>query len=328
MAKGKKPLKRKATSKTTKKQVTAIAKSVVEREAKKKVELKFFDVQEHRSKTPRIVVGAHYSVLGFSSTNNDNAQGGVLQYPNGLDMYKLSGMNPFKGNSNPSYVRKYAIEGRYCNPLSMKIKWNINIDPKINPIGIDAISRDVAKNGPVLCRMIQVVPKKFAGSLGTEPNPAVDLFTNKYGTAVGVDTLETDQMDVMSCPVNTRRYKKERDIKFVVKPPWIANYVPTNTNDTGVTEYLAQIMPNNGTPEKRLTTYNQLAAKKGGKVYYEDPNLSTTINPTSGHQRTYTLFHFQYLAARTFTDSAGGYSPGAPDNLYIDCNPLSRFTDQ
>ena len=319
---------RKSGKAATKKQVTAIAKSVVQREAKKKVELKFFNVEEHRSRSPRVVVGTNFSVIGFSSTNNDNSQGGVIQYPSGLDMYKLSGLRPFKGNSSPSETRKYAIEGRECSPLSMKIKWCLNIEPKLNSVGLDAINRAVAENGPVICRMIQVVPKKHAGSQGTEPDPRLDLFTNKYGSACGCDTLETDDMDIMSFPINTRRYKKERDIKFVVKPPWVANFVPSGHDGSDMSEFLGQIIPNTGSPEKRLTTYNQLANKKNGKVYYEDPNGSTTINPTSGHQRTYTLFHFVYLAARTYTDSANGYTPTAPNNVYMDCNLVSRFTDQ
>lgn len=332
---------------TNKKQVEAIAKQVVTRQLKKEVELKYFDSAEWRNIVPFYLAGNKFSCVGFSSTNNTQPDGGAYQYPTGHNIYQLQCLNPFKSNSIDPEKRNYAIEGRECNPLSALTHFVLSRDPAVNqqvltlPITQNQENKqppfnqvtplDVAMNCPVICRMVRVVPN-LASGINTEPDPAEDLFLNRYGDPQGVNGTEIDEVDVMNWRINKRRYTVVTDTKFKLNNPYSISWTASSQSDVAVsqvselkTHFMANVTPNGDYCQRTFKCYDQLAQRKGGKVFYEDPNAAQVTNATSGHRRTYTLFHFMYQGADSVTGTA--WNKKAPIDLYIDTNTLSRFTD-
>lgn len=309
---------------TMDKKVKAIIKKQIDIKLKKKVELKHFDSNTWRNLAPiPAAAGANFSCIGFTSGVNANSQGGAYQYPNGTDIYQLRLLNPFKSNAVDPELRKYAIEGREITPLTALTKYVVSREAEVNPT-TGTGSAKLRHSAPVLCRVIQVVPRMSSG-IATEPNPADDLFLDNRSNPLGVNSVQVDEIDVMNYPINKRRYTVTQDFKFVIKNPfnisWVAN---PNANPPSVPNYLAQIAPNNGYCQRTIKSYTQLAKRKGDKLFYQAPNENTTTNATSGHQRTYTLFHFMYQGVENFGDDD---TVKSPTDLYLDVNTLSRFTD-
>lgn len=313
-------------------QVAKIAKSIVKTEMKKKTELKFFDSNEHRGIQPQAVVGSKLSCIGFSSTDVVQPDSGVYQYPVGTNIVSLKCLQPFKSNDADVKLRRYQLDGRECNPITARAKYVLNrtVAQNVNdlndtPPPTQGLGDNICNNFPVLCRVIQVVPK-LASSINTEANPAEDLFLNRYGTPTGVDKLDIDNIDVMVHPINKRRYKIQQDFKFKLQTPFAISWTANNEGEDR--PYLTSTTPNNDYCQRLVNSYYQLADRKGGKVFYLDPNVSSCANATSGHQRTYTLFHFQYMSIDSFASTTQLNAEDlCPTDLSIDVNTISRFTD-
>lgn len=332
------PVKKRAYKKRTfrkrknPKVIQKIAKQVVTRELKKKTELKFFDSNEFREITPVAVVGSKFSCIGFSSTDITQPDGGAYQYPAGTNITALKCLQPFKSNDGDVALRKYQLAGRECNPISARVNYVINRDVAVNEnaLGSDpppnqGLGANICHSFPVMCRIITVVPK-LASSINTECDPAVDLFLNRYGTPTGVDKLDIDNIDVMVHPINRRRYNVKSDFKIKLQTPFSVSWTANNPGEDR--PYLVNTTPNNDYCQRVIRQFYQLADKKGGKVFYLDPNASTTTNATSGHQRTYTLLHFQYASVDGFSGSSQVSATDlCPTDLSIDVNSISRFTD-
>jgi hypothetical protein len=322
------------------------AKAQVEKSLKKKMELKHFDSAEWRSINPFYIAGNKFSCVGFSSTNNTQPDGGAYQYPSGHNIYQLQALKPFHTNALDPILRSYSIEGRQCNPLSAKTIFNLQRDPAVNlnvltqpsnahtllPPDSQTQPLTVAQNCPVICRVIRVTPK-LASGINTEPDPAEDLFINRYGTEIGVNSSAMDEFDVFMYGINTRRYKKISDFKFKLNNPYNISWQAVQTPDDHTGDgrdahmnFMAQVMPNSSLGvSKDITVYDQLAKKKGGAVYYKDVGDPLVNNATSGHQRIYTFFHFMYQGADTVTGQ--NWNVKAPIDVIINSNTLSRFTD-
>jgi hypothetical protein len=313
-------------------QVAKIAKQVVTRELKKKTELKFFDSNEFRAIQPQPVVGSKFSCIGFSSTDIVQPDSGVYQYPAGTNITALKCLQPFKSNDTDTELRKYILNGRECNPITARCKYVLNrtVAQNVNdlndsPPPTQGLGDNICNNFPVLCRVITVVPK-LASSINTECNPSEDLFMTRYGTPTGVDKLDIDNIDIMVHPVNKRRYHVKQDFKFKLQTPFAISWTANNPDEDR--PYLTTTTPNNDYCQRLVNTYYQLAERKGGKVFYVDPNVSTCANATSGHQRTYTLFHFQYMSIDSFASTTQLNAEDlCPTDLAIDVNTVSRFTD-
>jgi hypothetical protein len=320
---------RKKNAQHKKTTVAKIAKQVVHKELKKKTELKFFDSNEFRDLNPVAVVGSKISVFGFSSTDIVQPDGGAYQYPTGTNMTPLKCLQPFKSSSSDTQFRRYLLDGRECNPITAQAKFVLRRDVAKNENSLNAsppptqgLGDNIMNNFPVICRVISVIPK-LASSINTECDPAKDLFLNRYGSPCGVDTLDVDNIDVLVHPVNKRRYIVQQDFKMKLQNPFAVSWTANNADEDR--PYLVQTTPNNDYSERIVKTFYQLAQRKGGKVFYEDPNASLTANATSGHRRTYTLFHFQHAGEIVSTQVSS--EAKCPTDIVIDVNTISRFTD-
>lgn len=328
------------------KSVAKIAKQVVDKTLAKRVELKYMNTQEIRGQEPYYptnVENKNFSCVGFSSNTNINTVGGSMQYPAGHDLTELRMTQPFHSGSSPSELRKYAIEGREVSPRVARTKFVITRDVSEMQAAITSRSGHtdnrlppfeqvmpgrVALGCPVRCRMIQVVPIMASGTNKT-PQPEEDLFLDTYGTAMGVDSGGIDNYDILTCPVNTRRYSVEKDTQFTINNPFNINWVPVHqgdppgSNNDLLTAYQPQLANNSRYAQKTITCNYQLSARKNGKMFYDDPN--TALNATSGHRRTYTFFHFVYVGGDEFTGT--DYEIHAPKDLRIDTYSVSKFSD-
>jgi hypothetical protein len=355
----KKPYKRKTTRKGVSKATTQkiakattqkIAKQVVKSELKKTVELKYMDTVEFRGQQPYLPPNPSarkFSCVGFSTSKNGNSVGGEIQYPAGHGIEELEMLRPFHTSASPSNLRKYAIDGREINPIQAQTKYVITRDisemkatltvpvtgqndNRLPPF-TQVMPGKVALGCPVVCRMIEVIPSLSSG-INKDVRPADDLFLDTYGTSMGVDTVGIDNYDILTCKVNKRRYKVKKDIKFQIQNPFNVNWVPVHQADppgssgggnTIITAYQPQLANNSRFAQKFITSNYQLSQRKGGKIFYDDPNIDE--NATAGHQRTYTFFHFVYVGGDDVTGS--DYEVHAPLDIRIDTHSISKFSD-
>ena len=255
------------------------------------------------------------SVLSFSTTSNlDPADGATVETYCGRQILNLNMLKPYKSDATTAYA-PYQIEGKHVFPTTNGVGWAIernwvNFGP-INATPVDGVYGNVPLAGlveqcPVRCRMIRVTPK-IAPGITTSINPTADLFMDQHGLPYSPTAATFTYSDAEFAAVNSRKYTVLQDIKFDLTQP-ITQQVDF-AYDGGVSGAIGKVVRTaNGMPSKRLVTRHQLSAKKGGPVYYEQPDAATTVNATTGHRREYIFMHFWYVA--TDGASATGQKQG------------------
>ena len=299
------------------------------------------------------------SVLAFSTTTALNPDQTTLLTYAGQPINSLEMLAPFTETATNPKHRPYSLDGKRSVPTKAQIAWSFersyvrlggtstSTQAPIEPIppGLTVNDQNLYRNLPMRCRMIRVTPKLQPG-VSTAINPTKDLFLDQFGLEYGVVSNGTGGgtpafesiTDCEFAKINTRMYTVLGDDKWTLGQPitatWRGNFVVQEDSTAPGHNYASwsQVLdvPKN-IPIKRRTTSHQLASKKGGEVYYDDPE--TQNNATSGHRREYIFCHFWYENGEGSIGGApnpkltsAGAVPDATD-ISIFLRPESRFKD-
>jgi hypothetical protein len=291
------------------------------------------------------VPNSKVSVIAFSNTVNSVGNGVIQTYGtngvdgNDLDMYELEMTRPFQaggaGDKSP-----YVIEGKEITPVSAINKWRMSRDigELLKGFYLNHASSggneqllippsDLAANLPVICRMVRVCPK-----LNQTKNlcfPAVDLFVNTYNNAIGVESADFDDNEMLNFRINRRKYDIVEDKFFRIQNGLTVQWQRSVWSDDTTSNSRAMVQPiitnTNANCEKLFTTSHMLTDRKGGKLHYNRTNNSP-LSADSGQRREYMLFHFCYAGAETFLQGEEATTV-CPVDLKLSNNATVQFTD-
>lgn len=333
----------------TKKDVVAIVKKTINVVAEKK----FMETEPHFGLQPRVARagGSRISVLGFVNTINSVGTGlnqanltyGVLDQASvptvGSLMKELKMLRPFTASTGTTQTKQYAIEGRECMPVSASCKWRLSRDIAKMVSGLETgnwNSNIGAPNGlqnnlPILCRMIRVSPKLT--QINQLCDPEQDLFLSPYSNALGVASNDMEEMEMMTWPINRRRYNVIADNKFKIQNGLTVSYQRGTFRDEDDNFSASMLQPTitntNANCEKFLTTGHILTQTKGKPVFYDQPELGDPTpveTATAGQRKEYILYHFMYMGAETYLNNEG-VTMKAPIDLKVSAIPTVKFTD-
>lgn len=264
------------------------------------------------------------SVCSFATTSNLDPDGNILTYC-GRNIYKLDMLKPFKSTDTPIRAPN-KLDGKACIPTSSLIGWNINRNYcEMEPVNSNTTDPNSVHGLPVRCRITKVTPKLAAG-VTTQINPSQDLFLDQYGEPYSALFNSFTYSDAEYAQINTNVYTVLSDEKFTLVPPLNV----TNTDNTGLSYWRASTLAYPPGPNtKRFVTEHQLADKRGGAVYYNQPDAAATVNATTGSRREYIFMHFWFQSGDHGNQApltGSGIVP-AYDDIKIHCRPESRFKD-
>ena len=290
------------TTRILKRGFTANQKSEVVKIAKKTInvvaEKKFMNTLPAYNVVPNVAKGggSRISVLGFSNTINAVGTGTnqvALTY--GIEdqtasptvpvvMRELKMLRPFTDNTGNDQTDNYAIEGRECMPVSASCKWRMCRDLGKMISGLEGASWNTqlgAPNGlqynlPILVRMIRVSPKLT--QVNQLCDPEQDLFLTPYNNATGVAVSSFEEFELMTYPINRRRYDVIADKTFKIQNGLTVGYqrslyvAPGAGGDANGSMLQPVISNTNANCEKVLSTGHMLTQKKGKPVFYDTPD--------------------------------------------------------
>lgn len=334
---------KKPLSKPQRAEVSKIAQATISKVA----EDKYMNSQRHIGVKPvqSTIGGTRVSVIGFSSSLTNTANGGQLHYGydanSSLEPIKEQKMlRPFVPATGNAQTDNYALEGRECKPKSAQCKWRFsrNISEMLTAVtrnnyyDQEPVPLNLAQNLPIICRMVQVVPKQTQTNVLCDPKE--DLFLDNYNNATGIDVGTFDDTEILTYRINKRRYTVVKDNFFRLQNGLTVQWQRAilNAGSPGSTSpSRAMLQPSitntNANCEKVITTYPQLTMKKHGSVFYDTPATSQLEAPSAGHKRTFTLLHFMYAGAESYFDDEALAFPTYPTDLRISASPIVKFTD-
>jgi len=345
------------TTRILKRGLTAKEKSEVRTIAKKTInvvaEKKFMNTLPSYNVVPNVAKagGSRISVLGFVNTINAVGTGlnqielnyGIEDQTAspvvGVPMRELKMLRPFTGLTGTDQTDNYAITGRECMPVSASCKWRLSRDIGKLTTGLEAanwnsnlgVPNGLQHNLPILVRMIRVEPKLT--QLNQLCDPEQDLFLSPYNNATGCAVSSFDELELMTYPVNKRRYNVIADKTFKIQNGLTVSYqratwedVPAGASQGSMLQPF--ITNTNANCEKVLTTGHILTAKKGKPVFYDIPdNRTPTVETaTAGQKKEYILYHMMYMGAETYLDNEAVVDK-SPTDLKISAIPIVKFTD-
>lgn len=310
-------------NKTEKKETKAIVKAAI----KKEHTLKYFDVDTtFTAAAPAVSQQANalrqISVLGYSSTTNEN-NAGVTQNYGSQAFIPLYLARPFKENNPSSELATNALNGQYILPKKALSRFSMErVAYSIGYENTSAVDRDMAESLPIHYRIIKVEIKAQQGTMEVV-DPNNDLFLDQHGQPIGIDQPNFDRLVIKYAPVNSKKYKKVSDIQGTLNQN---NIITPWTTGTGVWTDIVQ--QKNGASEKYFTVPFQLSARKGGKLFYQDPQQSSAVQTfTSGGKRQLVLMHFWYGCGHNLL--GGTDQPKAPsgNSIQIKHKAEAAFVD-
>ena len=313
-------------NKTEKKQTKKIAEAVV----KKEHVMKYFDVDTTATaNAPAVSQQANalkqISVLGYSSTTNEN-NAGVTQNYGSQALVPLFLARPFKENNPTSELATNALNGQFILPKMAKAHMSMErVHYTNSPTLGNLEDPDIAESLPVHYRIIKVEIKAEQGTQEVV-NPNNDLFLDQHGLPTGIDQPNFDRLVIKYAPVNTKKYTKKSDIQGTIHQNNIIT--PVRDASTSNNLYSDIVTQKNGTSEKYFTVPFQLSARKNGKLFYQDPQQSSAVQTfTSGGKRQLVLMHFWFGCGHNLL--GGTNQPKAPsgNSIQIKHKAMASFVD-
>ena len=335
-------------NKTEKKQTKKIAEAVV----KKEHSLKSFNVAiDDNANAPRVSVNPlalkQVSVIGYSSTLNTLADASVIKYgPQNLIEMKLARPHQWHLETDVDYnsdLNPMSMNGQYVIPKVARTNFSVERVAYVvhNGTGTGVNTPDplAGFSLPITCRMLKIQYKNVSGT-NVIQNINVDLFVDQFLNPFGIDSPTSeahggfDRLDCQYAKVNKKLYKVLEDKQFTIQQN---NILTPNQGSGGNTE-TEIFTQKSGMSNKDITMNYQLSARKGGKLFYEGGKQQATNNPTSGVQRTLTLFHFFYRNGHTLLGAtnqclapgsinvAGDAAHAQPD-IQIKTRSMASFVD-
>lgn len=319
--------KRKGLTKTEKKQT----KKIVENAIKKEHVMKYFDVDTtFTANAPAVSQQANalkqISVLGYSSTTNENNAGQTQNYGSQA-VVPLFLARPFKENNPTGELATNALNGQYILPKMAKAHMSMERVAYLVGSSNNALPDvDLAETLPIHYRIIKVEIKAQQGTQEVV-DPNNDLFLDQHGLPTGIDQPNFDRLVIKYAPINTKKYTKKSDIQGTLHQNNIVT--PSLSGNSGTTgTYTDTITQKNGASEKYFTVPFQLSARKNGKLFYQDPQQSSAVQTfTSGGKRQLVLCHFWYGCGHNLL--GGTNQPQAPsgNSIQIKHKAMASFVD-
>lgn len=314
-------------NKTEKKQVEKKIKSAI----KKEHTLKYFDAGNADgtevyapavSSSSGTDVLKEVSVIGYSSTTNENNLGEVQKYGS-ANFVPLYLARPFKEANSDETLAPNALNGQYCLPKMAKCSFSIERVGYVVPHDDNVdLPDNIAFTLPITMRIIKVGIKATQGTQ-TIVNPNLDLFLDTHGNPTGIDQDYFTRLDCRYSPINTKKYTKISDTMITINQ----NNIMTASR-AGASSGTRTVTQKNGKSFYHFTIPFQLSQRKGGKLYYESPQQAGNVNSfTSGGKRELLLIHAWYDNGHDLIGSTG--EPTAPTALDIQIKhrPMSAFVD-
>jgi hypothetical protein len=325
----KKPTKRRIkVSKPAKKEI----KEVVQNELKKEHALKYFDAQSNDVAvaplpSAQALALKQVSVIGYSSTTPFDEAGATLHYgPNELQGLYLT--RPFKESNTTDALSQQALNGQYCAPKMAVARYSIERVFFRQPVETgDDLPPDMAATLPISYRIIKV---GFKASNQTQMSfdPRLDLFIDEHGQATGIDKPDFTRLNCRYNKINTKKYTKLMDMYGTIQQN---NIFSENSADATSNRRTDIVTGKNGRSFVHFSVPFQLSLRKGGKLFYESPDLPGTNSFTSGGQRQLLLMHFWFDNGHNLLggSSSGEAQPQAPTSADIQIKHIasSGFVD-
>ena len=314
-----------ALKKAEKKQV----KKIVDNAIKKEHVLKYFD-SNSTDGSPAIapaitVVGNNkeVSVVAFSSTTEfDNAGGAVKFGPQ--DYVPLNLAKPFKENNADESLNAQALNGQYCLPK--RATTSFSIERVAYEVGYDAetgIDKKMAHSLPIYYRIIKVGIKALQGN-AIVINPNLDIMVDSFGQPYGPDSDNFNRLNMRMSPINTKKYTKIMDITGTINQNNIISQSREANNQ--LTDLVTQ---KNGASLKHLTIPFMLSQRKGGKLFYDQPQQAGTgpSTFTSGGKRELLLCFFTFENGHNLLGGTDQLNAPIGSDIQIKFKSTSAFVD-
>ncbi len=264
-------------------------------------------------------------MLGYSSTTAKNNTG-VTQKYGSQDIIPFFLTKPFREDEGDTVLRENAPNGNTVAPKVAKASFSIErvnntVPYVVTPPGAPAES---GNNLPITIRMLKIEFKAQVG-IAEVLDPNTDLFLDyRTGVPTGIDQSGFDRLQCRYAKINSKKYTKLSDTMFTINQ----NNIITAQFHTGTEAMPAAFYGKAGSAIKHLTVPFQLSQRKNGKLYYEDPNGTSTLDTfSSGGKRQLVLIHAWFENGH---DLLGGTDqPTAPNSqdLQIKHKCCSAFVD-
>ncbi len=301
-------------NKTEKKQTKVIVANAI----KKEHTLKYFDSDntETAAAPNTSTVGSalkQVSVIGYSSTTEKDNAGVTLKYGS-QDIVPLYLSKPFRKDQGDTVLAENAPNGNTLAPKIARAAFSIErvfnsveyvADPNSPP-------DESAHNLPITFRVIKVAFKTQVGT-AEKLDPNLDLMLDyRTGVPTGINQSGFDRLQCRYGKLNTKKYTKLSDTMFTLNQD---NIITPQFHTGSPAAIPAQFFQKNGASTKHMVVPFQLSQRKNGKLYYEDPNGTTTLDTfTSGGQRQMLFIHAWYDNGHLLL---GGDRPNAPTSLDV-----------
>jgi hypothetical protein len=318
--------KRAGLNKTEKKQTKQIVKAAI----KKEHVLKYFDSKSTNGDaaiSPQVTTvgnNKEVSVVAFSSTTEFDNQGAAVKF-GPQDYVPLNLAKPFKENNADESLNAQALNGQYIIPKRAtttfsieRVGYKVPFDGDVNP------DSNAARSLSIYYRIIKVGIKATQGNQ-IVINPNLDIMMDSAGQPYGPDSDNFNRLNMRMSPINTKKYTKLMDLTGTINQnnimtPWHVDAVGTNTT---------QFATRAGASTKHMTIPFMLSARKGGKLFYDQPQQAGTgpNSFTSGGKRELVLCFFTYENGHALLGAAGQPQAPVAADIQIKFKSTSAFVD-
>jgi len=313
-------------NKTEKKQTKQIVDSAIKAEHV----LKFFDSNSTGGsaaispQTTTVGNNKEVSVVAFSSTTEfDNAGAAVNFGPQ--EYVPLNLAKPFKENNADESLNAQALNGQYIIPKKATTTFSMErVRYSVSNSENSTIAQSMARSLPIYYRIIKVGIKAQQGNQ-IVINPNLDIMLDSYGQPYGPDSDDFNRLNMRVSPINTKKYTKLMEMTGTINQ----NNIVTPIYNYDATVWTDIVTQKNGPSVKHMTIPFMLSARKGGKLFYDQPQQAGTgpATFTSGGKRELLLCFFTFENGHSMLGAEG--QPKAPDlnDIQIKFKSTSAFVD-
>lgn len=324
-------VRKRGLNKTEKKQT----KQIVERAIKQEHTLKYFDVDRtFTAAAPAVSTNVNtlkqISVLGYSSTTNENNAGVVQKYGQ-QDIIPLYLARPFKQNGPDAELTPNALNGQYCLPKMARVQFSMERVYMMSSLTNTYTTphAEAAETLPMHYRIIQVEIKAQQGTQEVV-NPNRDLFLDVHNAPTGIDEPNFDRLTCKYAKINNKKYTSKMDVQGTISQNNCFN--PTFSTTSYNSPWTESTTQKSGPSEKHLNVNFQLSARKNGKLFYEEPQQTSAVQTfSSGGKRQLLLIHTWFGNGHLLLGgNVGGVDqPTAPtsDTIQIKHRASAAFID-
>jgi hypothetical protein len=167
----------------------------------------------------------------------------------------------------------------------------------------------------------------FKTQVGTHEllDPNTDLMLDyRTGVPTGINQNNFDRLQCRYGKINSKKYTKLSDTMFTINQ----NNIITPIERTTAPNQTSQFFTKSGSAIKHITVPFQLSQRKNGKLYYEDPNGTSTLDTfTSGGQRQLVLIFAWFENGHDLLGAAGQPLAPTSEDIQIKHKCCSAFVD-